>query len=150
LPQRGNWPKPVDAPLFSCYNTKRYGVKMTIKLLLLKSGEDIISDVTEMMGGHQDNPTVIGYFLDKPCVVKMHNNLIQQEVNTETTEGREEKKGAYQVSLFPWMPLSKEEKIPVVAEWVITMTTPVDKLEEMYIEEVIDRAKNNQNSSIAE
>jgi hypothetical protein len=123
---------------------------MTIKLLLLKSGEDIIADVTEMVSAtstsSEENPIVIGYFLDKPCVVKMRNNTHPGE----KYDIKEEKPTSYQVSLFPWMPLSKEEKIPLVTDWVITMTTPVDKLEEMYIEEVVDRAKNNQNISTIE
>ena len=35
---------------------------MTIKLLLLKSGEDIIADVTEMAVGEEDEKTIVGYF----------------------------------------------------------------------------------------
>jgi len=119
---------------------------MTIKLILLKSGEDIIADTTEMVKGTGETALTIGYFLDKPCVVKMRNH----SKSAEKHENSEDKQAAYQVSLFPWMPLSKEEKIPVPADWVITMTTPVDKLEEMYIEEVIDRAKNIKNSGIDE
>ena len=42
---------------------------MTIKLMLLKSGEDVISDVTEMRVGTDGDSQVIGYNLNKPCVV---------------------------------------------------------------------------------
>ena len=42
---------------------------MTIKLMLLKSGEDIISDVSEMCVGTEEDRQVIGYNLNKPCVV---------------------------------------------------------------------------------
>ena len=41
---------------------------MTVKILLLKSGEDVISDVKEMIS---PDKKVIGYFLSKPCVVKL-------------------------------------------------------------------------------
>ena len=44
---------------------------MTIKLMLLKSGEDIIADVSEMSVGEDDDRRVVGYFLNKPCIVKM-------------------------------------------------------------------------------
>ena len=71
---------------------------MTIKLLLLKSGEDIIADVSEMaMGeeGDRENPRrIIGYYLNKPCVIKMRD---PRELDQE---GREHKAG-YSVSLFP-------------------------------------------------
>ena len=46
---------------------------MTIKLMLFKSGEDIIADVSEMCVGEGDDRRVIGYRLEKPCVVKMRN-----------------------------------------------------------------------------
>ena len=40
---------------------------MTIKLALLKSGEDVISDMEEMVANDQ----VVGYFLKYPCVAKL-------------------------------------------------------------------------------
>ena len=46
---------------------------MTIKLCLLKSGEDIITDITEMRTSDEPDSRVVGYFFDKPCVVKMRN-----------------------------------------------------------------------------
>ena len=46
---------------------------MTIKLCLLKSGEDIITDLTEMRTQEGPEGRVIGYFFEKPCVGKMRN-----------------------------------------------------------------------------
>ena len=93
---------------------------MTVKLVLLKSGEDIIADVSEMVVGEEGNeespPRVIGYYLNRPCVVKMQDTRNLPEL----TIGNEQKAG-YSVSLFPWMPLSKEDKIPIPADWMITM-----------------------------
>ena len=56
---------------------------MTIKLMLLKSGEDIIADVSEMSVGEDDDRRVVGYFLNKPCIVKMR----QPELLTEQCDG---------------------------------------------------------------
>jgi hypothetical protein len=120
---------------------------MTIKLVLLKSGEDIIADVTEMTVGEIDSkdnpPRVIGYFLGKPCVIKL------RDVTDLGSEGKEQKQG-YNVSLFPWMPLSKENKIPIPADWMITMVEPVTKLEEMYLEDIVKNGKDNQSISTDE
>ena len=110
---------------------------MTIKLLLLKSGEDIIADTTEMTVGEDEDRRVVGYFLNKPCVVKMR----YPELLTEQSEGPNKKAG-YEVSLFPWMPLAVEETIPVVADWVITMVDPVIKLKEMYVKDVVNYGKD--------
>ena len=116
---------------------------MTIKLMLLKSGEDVIADVTEMCVGTEENRQVIGYNLDKPCIVKMRDpNVIKEE--------GARKESGFSVSLFPWMPLSKQEDIPVPADWMITMVEPVTKLKEMYVEDIVEYGKDNQSNSTDE
>ena len=42
---------------------------MTVKLVLLKSGEDIIADVKEIKSDEQD---VIGYYFHDTLIVKMY------------------------------------------------------------------------------
>ena len=103
---------------------------MTIKLVLLKSGEDIIADVTEMAVGEAEEKSIVGYFLDRPCVIRMRDpNLLNEE--------GPRKESGFQVSLFPWIPLSKDTRIPVPADWLITMVEPAYKLKEMYIEDIV-------------
>ena len=111
---------------------------MTIKLCLLKSGEDIITDLTEMRTQEGPEGRVIGYFFEKPCVVKMRNPQQQQ------SEGNTQKAG-FEVSLFPWLPLTPETKIPVTADWLITMVEPAPNLKDMYIEDVVN-GPNSKNS----
>ena len=115
---------------------------MTIKLLLLKSGEDIIADLKEMVVGEtEETRRVVGYFLHKPCVVKM---TPPSNVPEEFKEEIDPQKASFQVTLFPWMPLSKDNTIPISADWVVTMVTPSDKLNDMYTEDVINYGKDNQ------
>ena len=114
---------------------------MTVKLLLLKSGEDIIADLKEMVVGEGENARVVGYFLHKPCVVKM---TPPSNVPEEFEEKIDPQKASFQVTLFPWMPLSKDNTIPISADWVVTMVTPSDKLNDMYTEDVINYGKDNQ------
>ena len=112
---------------------------MTIKLILLKSGEDIIADVTEMVVGEEEERTIVGYFLDKPCVIRMRDpNLIEEQ--------GPKKQSGFQVSLFPWIPLSKETRIPVPADWLITMVEPAYKLKEMYVKDIVKNG-NQSNST---
>ena len=42
---------------------------MTVKLVMLKSGEDVIADVKEIKSGEE----VIGYFFHDPFIVKMYS-----------------------------------------------------------------------------
>ena len=115
---------------------------MTIKLLLLKSGEDMIADITEMAYGEDDERRVVGYYLNKPCVIKMRDPNALDDMS----EGRGRKAG-FEVSLFPWMPLSAEENIPIPSDWLVTMVEPTAKLTEMYVEAIVKYGKDNQGNS---
>ena len=111
---------------------------MTIKLLLLKSGEDVIADVTEMTAGEKQEQLDI---FKKPCVVRMWDPDVFEEPNGPTRTG-------FAVSLYPWMPLCKEDVIPVSADWLITMVEPIDKLKQMYIEDIVNYGSSNKDLAL--
>ena len=120
---------------------------MTVKLLLVKSGEDIISDVSEMViGGEEDDKEdfrrVVGYYLDSPCVVKIINQSFSSPDN--------DKNQGVEVSLHPWIPLTSDKKIPIPADWVITMVEPASSLKKMYLSSVNKNGKDDQSISIDE
>ena len=96
---------------------------MTIKVLVLKSGEDVIAGVSEMM-----SPTdqVMGYFLDHPCVVKLQ---------------AKEKNNDISVRMLTWIPIAREKMIPLSTDWVVTMVTPVESIQEMYQKQVLHDGK---------
>ena len=96
---------------------------MTIKVLVLKSGEDVIADIQEMMSSENQ---VMGYFLSKPCVVKLQAKGDSQDVS---------------VRMHPWMPIAREKMIPLSTDWVVTMVTPVEKIQEMYEKQVLEDGK---------
>jgi hypothetical protein len=119
---------------------------MTVKLLLLKSGEDLIADVQEMVFGEDDEKRVVGYYLTRPCIVKMRTpNLLTEENGDQGPQ-----KMGYQVTLHPWMPLTVDEKIPVPSDWVVTMVNPTEKLKQMYVEDVVNYGKSNQSNGTGE
>ena len=99
---------------------------MTIKLALLKSGEEIISDMKEMMSGGGEDAQVVGYFFKHPCRAILTTPEIKVDDDQAST------KQPVSIKLLPWLPLSKDTTIPVVAEWVISIVEPQDKLLEMY------------------
>ena len=96
---------------------------MTIKVLVLKSGEDVIADIQEMMSSENQ---VMGYFLNRPCVVKIQAKGDSQDVS---------------VRMHPWMPFAREKMIPLSTDWVVTMVTPVESIQEMYQKQVLDDGK---------
>ena len=115
---------------------------MTIKLLLLKSGEDMVADVQEMVVGEEDKRRVVGYYLNRPCVIKMRDPNVIPELQKGNT-----KKAGYEVSLFPWIPLSAEETVPIPSDWLVTMVEPAFKLKEMYIEDIVSYGKDDSKST---
>ena len=96
---------------------------MTIKVLVLKSGEDVIAEVQEMMSSDDQ---VMGYFLTKPCVVKLQAKETSSDVS---------------VRMHPWMPFAREKMIPLSTDWVVTMVTPVESIQEMYQKQVLQDGK---------
>ena len=109
---------------------------MTVKLAILKSGEDIVADIKEMVVGEGDNARVVGYILTKPCGVSLNSKPLQID----------EEKDTYQIKLFPWCPLTKNEKIPITADWVVTIVDPIDKITQMYTKEVLEDGSESSSS----
>ena len=104
---------------------------MTIKILVLKSGEDVIADIKEMMTS--DNQ-VMGYILTKPCVVKLMSAApLTAEEDDPNPEGTSE----VRIRMHPWAPLAKEKQVPLSTEWVVTMFSPIDKVLDMYTKQVL-------------
>ena len=102
----------------------------------------MIADISEMAYGEDADRRVVGYYLNKPCVIKMRDpNTLDDQ-----SDGRGRKAG-FEVSMFPWIPLSAEENIPVPSDWVVTMVEPTAKLTEMYVEDIVKYGKNNQSNS---
>ena len=100
---------------------------MTIKLVLLKSGEEVISDMKEMLSGNpEEGGQVVGYFFKHPCRAILTTPEIKVDDEQAST------KQPVSIKLLPWMPLSKDENIPIVADWVISIVEPQPKLKEMY------------------
>jgi hypothetical protein len=61
-----------------------------------------------------------------------------------------EKVDSIKIRLTPWIVLTKDTKIPVSLDWVITLVDPIDQLLKMYEEDVLNDGKTNQDNSINE
>ena len=109
---------------------------MTVKLAILKSGEDIVADIKEMIVGEGDDARVVGYVLTKPCGVTLNSKALKID----------DEKDTYQLKLFPWCPLTKNEKIPITADWVVTIVDPIDKIKQMYTKEVLGDGSESSSS----
>ncbi len=110
---------------------------MTIKLVMLKSGEDIIADVKEI----KSNEDVIGYYFNDPLIVKMY----EPEEPTVLSEGTTNQYSSkINIVFYPWVPLSAEKSVPCSADWVITIIEPIENLKKLY-QEKLDGRQDSQN-----
>ena len=111
---------------------------MSIKLVVLKSGEDVIAHVTDMSVDKLDaegeviGREIFGYYLTRPCGVK----LLNEEDTTDET-GRK----AFEISMFPWIPLSNEKVVKIPTDWVVTIVEPIEKLKNMFEVQVLGDGK---------
>ena len=98
---------------------------MSIKIALLKSGENVISDAKELVSDDK----VCGYLFKKPHVVEW-------DVPTFLAENQGESSGELEVSLTPWIVLAKNKEIPVAPDWIVALVEPVDQIAELYKEKI--------------
>ena len=122
---------------------------MTVKLVMLKSGEDIIADVKEIKS-EEDG---VGYFFHDPLIVKMYSPeeavVLSEENGVESEHGTtKEISSKVGITFYPWVPLAAEKKIPCSADWVITIVEPMQNLKKLYQEKINGRDKGNQSSVI--
>ena len=115
---------------------------MSVKLVMLKSGEDIIADVKEI----KSNDDVIGYYFDNPLIIKIFESEEPKVLNEG--ESNKEYTSSVGVTFFPWIPLSKDDKVPCSADWVVTIVEPIEKLKKQYQEKLNGRNKGDQSSVI--
>jgi hypothetical protein len=107
---------------------------MTVKLALLKSGEDVIADIREAIS--EETNKLVSYIFSNPYVVK----LTEPQVLMEDSEQPETR--AYNISVYPWIPLSGDTNIAINPDWVVTIVEPAPKLKQSYEERMNGRNYN--------
>jgi hypothetical protein len=96
---------------------------MTIKLALLKSGENIISDIKELVN---EDEKVVSLVFCNPYIV----NLLTPQILYEESSIKEQE---HKVSFYPWIPLSKDKEMAVDPSWVVTIVEPQEMVKSSYI-----------------
>lgn len=107
---------------------------MSVKLALLKSGEEIIADIKE--GVVEDK--VVTYIFKDP-----HSVILQGTYKIVPDGEKEEEVERVSLSLSPWPRLSADKVIPVTFDWVVTIVEPNPNLKKMYETQVINNGTEN-------
>ena len=96
---------------------------MTVKLMLLKTGETVISDAKEVV---QDE-SVRGYLLKQPHYVRSQEKNVLMESDSDNANYE------LDVMLTPWMILSSDKDFVVTADYVATICEPITSIKDMYL-----------------
>ena len=104
---------------------------MSIQLVLLKSGEEVIADVKEL---RDTNDELVSYvFKDAYCIKIKKNQVL--------AEGESQAK--HHLAYYKWMSLTKESDIIVNKDWVVCITDPLDSVKQSYMERMNERRRPN-------
>ena len=111
---------------------------MSIKILLLKSGETVISDVKEMIEKDiLDKEKIWGYLLKNPFKMSVQSPMFLSEEIGEDSP-------SIQVAFSPWILLTEDKEMPIPCDWVVTIVEPVKDVKQMYEEKI-----NEQNNKVS-
>ena len=103
---------------------------MSIKITVLKTGEHIISDMKELMAEGEENAHA--YMLVNPHTYEINEKQFVTEEEKELEEGDY----GINVSLLPWLILSKDSQMVIPTDSVLTVVEPVDALTKLYQDKI--------------
>ena len=103
---------------------------MSIKLAVLKSGEQVIADAKELVSEEK----VRGYLFTRPHKVVSTQPLLLTEEQKDDN--------SLEVTLSPWIILSADKEVVVPTDWVVTLVEPLESVVKMYEEKVNGRESN--------
>jgi hypothetical protein len=98
---------------------------MSVQLVLLKSGEELVADVREIVDKDTHKP--ISVVLIKPVRVTVQQPAVLNEGKAPNDA---------LLSFAPWISTSKSEQFFVEHDWVVTVCEPNDDIKNSYIENV--------------
>ena len=97
---------------------------MSIKLAILKSGEQVIADAKELVSEEK----IRGYLFTRPHKVVSTQPLLLTEEQQDDN--------SLEVTLSPWIILSADKEVVVPTDWVVTVVEPLESVVKMYEEKV--------------
>ena len=100
---------------------------MSIKLALLKSGDTLIAEAKEIV--YEETKEIHSYYFENPHVITTRSKVMLTEEEREPSNDFE-----LDVVLSPWIVLSKDNKMAVPKDWVVTIVDPLDQVAKMYLD----------------
>jgi glucosamine 6-phosphate synthetase-like amidotransferase/phosphosugar isomerase protein len=110
---------------------------MAVKLALLKSGEQVIADIMELV---DDQNKVVSLVFSNPYVARLLTPELLMENSIPDTGEVEHK-----VAFSPWIVLSADKKMALDPRWVVTIVEPHEWIKKSYEEKMSDSVSETDN-----
>ena len=101
---------------------------MSIKLTLLKTGEQLISEMKELVP--EDQEQVHAYLLQNPHTVAIN------EKQFVTEEERRDGDYGINVTILQWIILSKDSQMIIPVDSVLTVVEPLETVTQLYLDKL--------------
>ena len=115
---------------------------MAIKLALLKSGEQVIADIMELVN---EDDKVVSLVFSNPYVARLLTPELLMENSVRLNDEVEHK-----VAFSPWIVLSQDKKVAVDPAWVVTVVEPHEWIKSSYEEKMNSTIEGSQSESKTE
>lgn len=101
---------------------------MSVKLIVLKSLEEVVADLKELVLEKEGTEQVVGFLLKEPRVLSLSRAVTLTE--------EEEDPNRINVNFQKWQPFSDDVEFQIPADWVVTICEPLEKLKSTYEEHI--------------
>ena len=115
---------------------------MAIKLALLRSGEQVIADIMELV---DKDEKVIQLVFSDPYIVRLLTSELLMEGSYNEEEEIEHK-----VGFSPWLVLSADQKMAVNPDWVVTVVEPHEWIKSSYTEKTESSDEEPESDEVVE
>jgi translation elongation factor EF-Tu-like GTPase len=99
---------------------------MSIKLVVLKSGDHVIADVKEIV----KEDVIRGILLNKPCRVRAARPMLLTEEESPQDDGDVE------ITFSPFILLTNDEDVIIPPDWIVSIVNPLDSVVNLYQEKI--------------
>ena len=109
---------------------------MTVKIVRMVNGEDVIADVKEVRKD-EDTPGAVAYVFDKPFTVQIIDHTQSQmlfETPGDTTSPSPQKINDLELKFYPYAPLALKDGVVAAVQHVALIYDPHPSVMEKYLE----------------
>jgi len=101
---------------------------MAVKLALLKSGEQVIADIMELVN---EEDKVVSLVFSNPYIARLLTPELLMENSVQLNDEIEHK-----VAFSPWIVLSADKKMALDPKWIVTIVEPHEWIKKSYEEKM--------------